>query len=51
MKNKYCPLLSATAEDSLIECRGALCAWAVKPTGSDEYICALALLAAGEQHE
>lgn len=26
---KYCPLLSATAEDSLINCQGEPCAWYV----------------------
>lgn len=31
MNNKYCPLLSATAEDSLVECQGELCAWYVQP--------------------
>lgn len=31
MKIKYCPLLSATAEDSLVECQGELCAWYVPP--------------------
>lgn len=28
---KYCPLLSATAEDNLVTCQGELCAWYVPP--------------------
>ena len=28
---KYCPLLSITAEDSLVDCQGEMCAWWIPP--------------------
>lgn len=52
MNNKYCPLLSISAEDSLVECQGELCAWYVPPVYAhngkllNEGCCAVQMLGA-----
>ena len=52
MKNKYCPLLSATADDSLVPCQGELCAWYLPSQHTrDEGRCAVQALALGQEKE